>query len=55
MVWLSVFAGLLLLVMANAHLVYVAFSSAPGCVPHTKQIGVQDGNASTFRAANSAC
>lgn len=55
MVWLGVVAGVLLLVMANAHLVYVAFTSEPGCVPHTKQIGVENGASASFRAAKSAC
>lgn len=41
-----------LLVAANAHLVYVALASQPGCVPHAKTMG-QDGAA--YRAARSSC
>jgi hypothetical protein len=44
-------AGVAILLAANAHLVYVAFDSQPGCVPHAKEAG-QKG---TFRAARSAC
>ena len=44
-------AGVAVLLAANAHLVYVAFDSQPGCVPHAKEAG-QNG---TFRAARSAC
>lgn len=39
------------LLAANAHLVYVAFSSQPDCVAHLKGEG-EDG---TYRAAKSAC
>lgn len=53
-VWLSVAAGVLVFALANAHLVYVAFSSAPDCVPHTMEIGADKG-AAPFRAAKSAC
>ena len=49
--WLLVSAGLLLFAGANAHLVYVAFQSQPGCVPHVKDTG--DG--SGYGAAQSAC
>jgi hypothetical protein len=55
MVWLGVGAGLLVLALANAHLVYIAFSSEPGCVPHMKQIGTTSGVGASFRAAKSAC
>jgi hypothetical protein len=43
--------GIAVLIAANAHLVYVAFSSQPDCVPHTKAMG-ENG---AFRAARSAC
>lgn len=43
--------SIVILVAANAHLVYVAFDSQPGCVPHAKEAG-QNG---AFRAARSAC
>jgi hypothetical protein len=39
------------LLAANAHLVYVAFSSQPDCVAHLKG----EGEPGTFRAAKSAC
>lgn len=41
-------AGVALVTVANAHLVYVAVSSQPGCVAH-----VDDGK--TFQAAKPAC
>lgn len=53
LVWLGVAAGLLLFAGANAHLVYVAASSQPDCVPH-----VRAGNAAArgqFSAARSSC
>jgi hypothetical protein len=43
--------GIAVLIAANAHLVYVAFSSQPDCVPHTKAVGEKG----AFRAARSAC
>jgi hypothetical protein len=49
--WLLVPAGLLLFAGANAHLVYVAFQSQPGCVEHLKSEGDGEG----YRAAKSAC
>lgn len=45
-------AVVLLLIVANTHLVYVAVTSQPDCVAHSKTQG-QDGV--TFRAARSAC
>jgi hypothetical protein len=39
------------LLAANAHLVYVAFSSQPDCVAHLKG----EGGHGTYRAAKSAC
>jgi hypothetical protein len=50
--WGLIAAGVLLLVAANVHLVYVAVMSQPDCVPHAKEVGV-DGAPS--RAARSAC
>ncbi len=44
--------GLALLVGANVHLVYVAVTSQPGCVPHAKEVGVEG---APLRAARSAC
>ncbi|TDR94072.1 hypothetical protein [Enterovirga rhinocerotis] len=53
-VWLLVGAGLALFGAANAHLVYVAFSSQPDCVAHMKP-GQAGGSPSGFAAARSAC
>lgn len=50
-VWLAVIVGLVALLAANAHLVYVAFTSQPDCVAHSKTTGTE-GN---YMAANSAC
>ncbi len=49
-IWLVVAAGLLLVVGANAHLVYVALSSQPACVAHVKP-----GESGGLSAARSAC
>ena len=49
--WLLVPAGLLLVAWANAHLVYVAVTSQPECVPHLKEAGT----GGSYRAAKSAC
>jgi hypothetical protein len=47
-------AGLVVLVLAaNAHLVYVAVTSQPDCVAHLKQADA--GKSGSFRAAKSAC
>ncbi|GAA4135171.1 hypothetical protein ACFFTN_12590 [Aminobacter aganoensis] len=51
LVWAAVAGGLLVFVGANAHLAYVAFTSQPDCVPHSKGA---DGN-HDYRAAKSAC
>lgn len=40
------------LLAANAHLVFVAFSSQPACVSHLK---LPDGSTDHFRAAKSGC
>lgn len=44
--------GLAVFIGANAHLVYVAFSSQPDCVPHAKEVGAEG---APLRAARSAC
>lgn len=44
-------AAAALVLMANAHLVYVAFSSQPDCVSHLKAAGA----AGAYRAAKSSC
>ncbi len=54
LVWLSVVAGILLFVIANAHLVYVAFSSQPDCIDHIKR-GVAVAAPGQFSAASSSC
>jgi hypothetical protein len=43
--------SVVILLAANAHLVYVALHSQPDCVPHSKEAG-ENG---IFRAARSAC
>ena len=50
--WLSGIVLLLILLGANAHLVYVATTSQPECVAHVK-LGA--GTQSQFSAAKSAC
>jgi len=42
------------LLLANAHLVYVAFASQPECVEHLKSAGGVEAR-QKFRAARSAC
>ncbi len=50
--WLLAAGVLLVVVAANAHLVYVAMASHPDCVAHLKEAGTQAGE---YRAAMSAC
>ena len=50
--WLLAAAVLLVVVAANAHLVYVAVASQPDCVAHLKEAGSRAGE---YRAAKSAC
>ena len=52
MISLIVAAVALLLVLANAHLVYVATTSQPDCIAHLKTSGEASGS---FRAAKPAC
>ena len=52
--WLAVGAGLLLLLIANSHLVYMAFVSQPECVAHVRQ-GEGSGKDGKFSAARSSC
>lgn len=47
-----VVAGVLLLALANVHLVYVAVTSQPECVPHST---ATDETPGSFRAAKPAC
>ena len=51
-VWLCGIVLLLIVLGANAHLVYVATASQPECVAHVK-LGA--GTPSQFSAAKSAC
>jgi hypothetical protein len=53
-VWLLVVFGLIVVVAANAHLVYVAATSQPGCVNHLRRDD-NGPNAGPYRAAQSAC
>jgi hypothetical protein len=52
LIWLGVAAGVALFVGANAHLVYVSFTSQPDCVAHAKTAGA---GGAPMRAAKSAC
>ena len=54
LVGLFVLAGLLLVVLANVHLVYVAFTSQPQCVRHLRP-GERPLQGELFSAAASAC
>ncbi len=51
-VWCLAGAAVLGLLLANAHLIYVAVVSQPDCVPHLKEAGPVEGG---YRAAGSAC
>ncbi len=53
-VWTAIGAGLLLLLVANSHLVYVAIVSQPECVAHVRQ-GEGSGRDGKFSAARSSC
>jgi hypothetical protein len=53
-VWLLVIAGLLLVIGANWHLVYVAVTSQPDCVAHVRT-GTSDAARGSFSAAQSSC
>ena len=50
--WLLVACGVLVLIAANAHLLYVASASQPACVNHPRDVGDAAG---TYRAAKSSC
>lgn len=52
LLWLLIAAAVAVFVGANAHLVYVAVSSEPGCVAHLKD---KSGRPGGYRAAKSAC
>jgi len=46
--------ALVVVLLANAHLVYVAISSQPRCVPHAKA-GEQPASPGIFTAAQPSC
>lgn len=52
-VWLTIVVGALLLIAANAHLVYVAVTSQPDCIAHAKP--GEANSAHAFGAAQSSC
>ncbi len=52
--WVAIGAGLLLLTIANSHLVYVAIMSRPECVAHVRQ-GEGRPEQGKFSAARSSC
>ncbi len=53
-VWAAICAGLLLLLIANAHLVYTAVTSQPDCVAHIRP-GEGASQVGLFSAARSSC
>jgi hypothetical protein len=53
-VWAAVGAGLLLVLIANSHLVYMAVMSQPDCVDHMRQ-GEGASKDGKFSAARSSC
>jgi hypothetical protein len=52
-IWVTVFAGVLTILLANAHLLYVAATSQSDCVEHV--IGGDVGPTGRYSAAKSAC
>ncbi|WP_281978968.1 hypothetical protein [Pseudorhizobium flavum] len=50
--WTLVGIVTVIFIAANAHLVYIAVASDPGCVTHLKTAGSAEGQ---YRAAKSAC
>ena len=52
--WTLIAAGLLLVAVANSHLVYVAVTSQPDCVTHIR-VGEAHTKSGSFSAARSAC
>ena len=53
-VWIAIGAGLLLVLIANSHLVYMAVVSQPDCVAHIRQ-GEGASKDGKFSAARSSC
>jgi len=54
LLWAMIGAGLLLVLIANSHLVYVAILSQPECVAHVRQ-GEGAPEERKFSAARSSC
>jgi hypothetical protein len=54
LVWILVVFGLIVVLAANAHLVYVATTSQPDCVSHVRRDETSPA-ALSYRAAESAC
>jgi hypothetical protein len=54
LLWAAIGAGLLLVLIANSHLVYMAIISQPECVAHLRQ-GEGDPAQGKFSAARSSC
>ena len=54
LLWAAIGTGLLLLLIANSHLVYMAVVSQPECVPHVRQ-GESASEQGKFSAARSSC
>ncbi len=52
-VWLAVLAGVLTVLLANAHLMYVAAVSQSACIDHV--VGGDAAEPGRFSAAHSAC
>jgi hypothetical protein len=52
--WVAIGAGLLLVLIANSHLVYMAVVSQPECVAHVRQ-GEGAAKQGKFSAATSSC
>ena len=52
-VWLAVLAGVLTVLLANAHLMYVAAVSQSACIDHV--VGGDPAEPGRFSAAHSAC
>jgi hypothetical protein len=52
MLWLLAGVAIAAVIAANAHLLYVAFASQPGCVAHVRQ---GEGAGRAFSAAQSSC
>ena len=53
-IWLLICIGLLVLVVANGHLIYVAVTSQPDCVEHIREAGSGPPGA-RYAPAKSSC